>query len=112
MKLKNKFKTRQINSQLLIKRMLLGAFLGLIIVSFFLFSVEEPNPNWGKFWMIRPLIILPLAGALGSLFFYSVVFISSQNRWKKVIALVLSLIVFFIALWLGAVVGFAGTLWD
>ncbi len=48
----------------LVKRMLAGAGMGLLLISLFLLSAGEPNPEWGKQWIIRPLIIVPLAGAL------------------------------------------------
>ena len=110
--MKKKITTQQINPKSPIKKMLPGALIGLVIISLFLFSVEEPNPIWGKQWMIKPLIIVPLSGALGSLFFYSMKLLRSQNKWKNVLTILLSLIVFVIILWLGIVLGLDGTLWN
>ncbi len=102
----------QINPQSLMKRMLLGAFIGFIIISFFVFSVDDPNPDWGKFWRIRPLIITPLAGAFGILSFYCKDLIRPQSKVMTVLVYVLSLVAFLIALWMGIVLGLDGTLWN
>lgn len=108
----NNLTTQPINKSSLAKRMLLGAGIGLVIIAFFVFQVENPNPEWGKLWMIRPLIIVPLAGAAGGAFYYYMNQISNQGRWKKILATILSLIVFIIGLWLGIILGLSGTLWD
>jgi len=47
---------------------LIGTAIALILTSMFLFSVDHPKPEWGKLWMLKPLIIVPLAGATGGLF--------------------------------------------
>jgi hypothetical protein len=101
-----------IKSASLVKRMLLGALIGLILITIFLLGAGDPNPEWGKLWMINPLIIVPLAGALGGAFNY---FISRQDfrsGWIKILAIILSLIVFIIGLWMGIVLGLDGTYWN
>ena len=90
---------------------LIGAAMGLIVISFFVFGVNDPNPEWGKLWMIRPLIITPMAGATGGAFYYLMDRLTSTGL-NKTVAVALSLIVFIIGLWLGTVLGLAGTLWD
>lgn len=92
--------------------MFLGALAGLIIISFFVFSVKEPEPAWGKQWMLRPLIVMPLAGAFGSLSFYLRFFINPKNRWWDLALIILSALVFVVSLWLGIILGLDGTLWD
>lgn len=94
------------------KRMLVGAGIGLILISLFLLSADEPNPEWGKLWMIRPLIIVPLAGAMGGLCNYFIVHFHNQVGVNKTIAMVVSVIVFIIGLWLGIVLGLDGTMWN
>lgn len=91
--------------------MLIGAAVGLIIISFFVFGVNEPDAEWGKLWMLRPLIITPLAGATGGAFYYWMDHLTSKGL-NKILAVILSLIVFIVGLWLGTVLGLAGTLWD
>ncbi|UOE51138.1 hypothetical protein MTO98_08625 [Mucilaginibacter sp. SMC90] len=94
------------------KNMLLGWGIGLILISVFLFQVNEPNPAWGKLWMIRPLIITPLAGAAGGGIYYFMDQLRRMRSWNKVLFQLLSLILFIIALWLGIVLGLDGTLWN
>ncbi len=96
----------------LLKRMLLGAVIGLIIISLLVFSVDEPDPNWGKLWKIRPLIITPLAGALGILSFYLKNFIRPKKKLTIFLVFLFSALAFIVALWLGIVLGLDGTLWD
>lgn len=101
-----------INPKALFKRMLLGEVIGLIVISFFLFSVDEPNPEWGNLWMVRPLILTPLAGAFGILSFYLRDFVGPQSKVMSFLVFLTSLILFIIALWLGIVLGLDGTLWN
>ncbi len=96
----------------LVKRILVGAGIGLLLISLFLLSADEPNPEWGKLWMIRPLIIVPLAGAMGGLCNYFIVHFHDQVGVNKTIAMIISVIVFIIGLWLGIVLGLDGTMWN
>ena len=104
--------TTQSNRGSLVKRMLIGAGIGLLLISLFLLSAREPNPEWGKLWMIRPLIIVPLAGAMGGLCNYFLLHFHNLPGVNKTIAMVLSVIVFIIGLWLGIVLGLDGTMWN
>jgi hypothetical protein len=103
---------QSINSAPLGKRMLLGAAIALLVIAAFLLSVNHPQPVWGKLWMIRPLIITPLAGAMGGVFFYLVNHVLNQNGWQKALAIIIGSVGYLIALWLGTVLGLAGTLWN
>jgi hypothetical protein len=95
-----------------IKRMLSGAWIGLILILFFLIGAGEPDPNWPKLWWIKPLLLVPAAGALGGLFYYNMDYLRAQGGWREAGAYILSLIVFLIVLWLGIVLGLNGTMWD
>lgn len=104
--------TRSINTSLLIKRMLLGGAIALAVISLFVFG-GEANPAWPAFWRIRPLIITPLAGAAGGACYYFIdQHLLNQPGWKKGLAIVLSILVYFIGLWMGIVLGLDGTMWD
>lgn len=94
------------------KRMLQGAAIALVLIAVFLLSAGEPNPNWPKFWMLKPLMVVPLAGALGGLFYYNMDHLRNVGGWRKILAAILSLIVYLIVLWLGTVLGLHGTMWD
>lgn len=93
------------------KRMLIGAGIGLLLISLFVLPAEA-NPAWGKFWMVRPLLITPLAGAMGGLCTYFVVNFHDQAGINKTIATILSTVIFCVGLFLGLVLGMDGTLWD
>lgn len=96
----------------IVKRMLVGAGIGLILISFFLLSADYVDLDWGKFYMIRPLILVPMAGAMGGLFYHLMDELRSQGGWRKTLAIILSLIVYIIGLWLGFVLGLDGTYWN
>ncbi|MAZ27334.1 MAG: potassium transporter KefB [Cytophagaceae bacterium] len=93
-------------------RMLIGYCIGLGIISLFVFSVNKPNPGWGAYWQLRPLIITPLATACGALSYFLVDFVSPKKPWATISCYVLSTLVFVISLWLGIVLGLDGTLWN
>ena len=94
------------------KRMLVGAGIGLLVIIFFLLLEGEGDPAWGKLWMIRPLIIAPLAGATGGACNYFILHFHHRVGVNKIVAMILSAIVFLFGLWLGTILGFDGTLWD
>jgi len=93
------------------KRMLLGGIIGLLLISLFLVA-GTPNPEWGKFWRIRPLILVPFAGAMGGLCNYLLMRFHRRYGLHKMVAGILSLLVFIVGLWIGIVLGLAGTYWD
>ncbi|GEO07800.1 potassium transporter KefB [Segetibacter aerophilus] len=104
--------TSHLNEASLVKRMLVGAGIGLLLISLFLFPAGKPNPEWGRFWMIRPLIIVPLAGAMGGLCNCFILQFHKRVGVNKALAIIISVIVFIVGLWLGTVLGLDGTMWD
>lgn len=104
--------TAPLHTGSLTKRILQGAGIALILISAFLFPFDGAKPEWGNFWMIKPLVIVPLAGASGGVFYYWMDYLRIQGSWKKILANVLSLIGFLFVLWIGTVLGLNGTLWD
>ncbi|TDO25850.1 potassium transporter KefB [Sediminibacterium goheungense] len=96
----------------LLHRVLLGAGLGLAVISFFLLMVKNPDPSWPKHWMIRPLVIVPLAVAGAGLCFHFLDKYRYEKGWNKILITLLGIIGHLIALWLGMVVGLDGTLWN
>ncbi len=93
------------------KPILVGAIIGLILISLLVFGVERPKPEWGKFWKVRPLVVEPLAGALGGLFVYFMNYMGSNGSVNKTMASVLGIAVFIMLLWLGIVLALDGTMW-
>ena len=96
----------------LAKPMLIGGGIGLLLISFFVFGVDEPNPAWERYWIIKPLLIVPFAGSLGGVFYSFMNHLGYQGKLNKTVAILLSLVVFIIGLWLGIVLGLNGTMWD
>lgn len=107
----NRSITGSINKRSLIIATLIGAGIGLIIILFFI-SGAETQPHWPNLWKIRPLIITPFAAALGGASAYTATKALKRTGLNGAIAILLSLIGFIVALWLGIVLGLDGTLWD
>lgn len=95
-----------------IKLMLTGAAIGLVIICFLVLPVDEPNPDWGKYWRIRPLILTPLAGAFGILVFNIKNYLKPKSEIVKLLVFFISAIVFLIVLWMGVILGLDGTMWN
>ena len=92
--------------------MVIGAGIALILMALFIKGADT-KPEWGRFWMIRPLIVAPIAGAGGGLFAYAMeYFFGYKGGWNKVASITLSLVAFIIALFFAVVLGLDGTLWD
>jgi heme A synthase len=104
--------TEPIHSSSAAKRMLQGAGIALVLIAIFLFPIQNPNPEWGKWWMVKPLMMVPLAGAMGGLFSYFMDHLRCQGGWKKAAAFILGFIGYVVAVWLGTVLGLNGTLWN
>lgn len=94
------------------KRMLQGAGIALVLITIFLAGVDDPNPDWPKFWMVKPLLVVPIAGAMGGVFYYFMDFMRNQGLWIKILANVISMFAYLVAIWLGSVLGLDGTLWN
>ena len=96
----------------LIKNASLGAVIGLGFISFIIFSVDAPKPEWGSLWRIRPILVTSLAGAAGGAFFFFMNDFTARRGWNKAVVYVISFFVFIVGLWIGAILGLDGTLWN
>lgn len=96
----------------LVARMLTGFAIALLIILFFVLQVDNPSPEWHKTWWVRPVVITPLAGAAGGLFFHLLNSFAPTGSWKKIALSIIGVIGFLIATWMGFVLGLAGTLWN
>jgi hypothetical protein len=108
----NNLTTQPIHSASLGRRMFIGAFIALALISFFLIGAKNINPAWGKYWMIKPLLMVPAAGAMGGLFYYLMDHLRCQGGWKTVLAYIISFFGYLVAVWIGTVLGLNGTMWD
>ena len=95
----------------LAKRMLIGAGIGLLIISFFVFGNDKGKPEWGAYWMIRPLLMGPFAGAMGG-FVFNLLEPLRQGGWRTLMANMLGVLIFLIGMWMGIILGLSGTMWD
>lgn len=93
------------------KPALIGAGIGLIFISAFLFPIGE-FPEFNKMWPLRPVIIVPLAGALAGIFFHVMTYMRQRNGWNKILVGAICVLVFVVSIWMGVVLGLEGTLWD
>ena len=94
------------------RRTLTGAAFALALIALFLAGVQHPDPAWGKLWLLRPLLVVTMAGALGGLINYLLLHFHQKLGIHKAVAIVLSALIYLVGLWLGSVLGLAGTLWD
>jgi hypothetical protein len=94
------------------KRMAQGAIIGLVLISAFLISAGKGRPEWGNWWMIRPLIIVPFAGAVGGAIYYYMDQVRSKGGWNRIVADLISIIIFLIGIWMGSILGLSGTYWN
>ncbi len=94
------------------KRMILGGAIALILIIVFLSGVKNPDPAWGKYWMIKPLLVVPTAGVMGGLFYNLMNPLRYQGGWMTILATFISIIGYVVILWIGTVLGLNGTLWN
>lgn len=103
---------KQVRPATIAKTMALGLILGLVIISLFVFGVNNPKQEWGTNWRMQPLILTPIVVAFGSLAFFANRIFMPQTKTAKVLLSVASIIAFIISIWLGIIIGLNGTLWN
>jgi hypothetical protein len=109
---KNELTTQRIDASSLGKRVMIGAAIPLVLMTIFLLQVDQPDPDWGKFWMIRPIVLITLAGAMGAVFHYFLDPRRYEAAWERIVASVLRVVVYVIGVYAGFVLGLDGTLWN
>ena len=107
----NKFSIQSIEKASLVKAMLIGGAIGLAVILLFTTGVES-RPEWPELWRVRPLIITPLAAALGGACFYIANQFFQSYGLNRILSLLITSIGFLIALWLGTILGLDGTMWN
>jgi H+/Cl- antiporter ClcA len=100
------------HSRYLLRNTVAGAFTGLALIGLFRYNAGAPDPDWHPFWMLRPLLIVPFAGAMGGLFFTFMEPWRTKSGWIKSGAYFICLLVILIGLFMGIVLGLDGTYWD
>ena len=94
------------------KRMMVGAGLALLAISFFVISAGKGDPTWDDYWRIKPLLLTPFLGAIVGLCFDASERLRQINGWLGRLFGVLSFVGYFIGLWMALVLGLAGTMWN
>lgn len=89
-----------------------GAAIGLALISFFLVGAGSADPSWPRLWMVRPLILVPLAGGLAGACFAALAPYRRGGSGWRILAWPVSILGFVVAIWLGTVLGLDGTYWD
>lgn len=109
---KQDFTKQPIHSASLVKRMLQGATIAFVLIALFLLSADNSDPSWPKFWIVKPFIIVAVAGAMGGVFYYFMDHLRYQGGWKNIVAMAISLFGYLFLLWIATVLGLDGTYWD
>ncbi len=99
-------------SKPMIKRAILGGAIALTLITVFLLGVDNPDPAWPKYWKIRPLVVVTIAGAAGGAFYYLMSQLGKEGTWKRIFTTLLGMIGYVVAIWMGSVLGLDGTLWN
>jgi hypothetical protein len=112
--LRNYWGPRPFFTSSLFYKMIVGGSFALILINIYLLKAGEPDPAWGwsDLWMIRPLVVVPFAGAMGGAFFHLMEPIRIQGGGKRGLALLVSILVYIIGIWMGFVLGLDGTYFD
>ena len=101
-----------ISRKSLLRHLISGWAIGISITTLIILSADEHKPEWGNWWMLKPLLITPLAAAAGMLAFYLKRFFRRNSNITRIGVFLTSLLLFLLGLWMGIVLGFDGTLWN
>ncbi|RZK49732.1 MAG: potassium transporter KefB [Pedobacter sp.] len=89
-----------------------GAIPAILLVSLFLLSADKSFPEWGPYWRLKPILIVPFAGMLGGGIFAFLDNFALNMGWSRALFIFLSGLAYLICIWLGFVLGFNGTYWN
>ncbi|MCY2687338.1 hypothetical protein [Salinimicrobium sp. TH3] len=94
------------------RRILIGAAFAFVLITLFVMGVDNPDPEWPKYWKIRPIVVTSIAGGIGGAFADFMHLMRREGGIYRGLGIVLSLVGYVVILWLGSVFGLAGTLWN
>lgn len=95
----------------LIRALVFGALPALAFISFFLMTAGEPDPQWSPYWRIRPLLVVPLAGMAGGVLWWMLTIWRARSGAIGIIARIMGVLGYLVAVWMGLVLGLVGTYW-
>lgn len=90
------------------QRALQGAGIASALIVVFLLIGGETNPGAPKMWWLLVIFMVPLAGGIGGSFYYLMDHLRCRGGWKKFLANIISLLVYFFMLLAGFVLGMNG----
>lgn len=96
----------------ILQNMIFGFVIGLIMICAMVFSVNDPDPAWGVYWKIRPMIVTPVITAFGACSFFLKNIVHPKEASMKLLIFILSLLGFIMSFWIGTILGLDGTLWN
>lgn len=105
-------KISSIRPKSIASHILAGWAIGLVLITLLVLSADDPDPAWGPWWLVRPLVITPMASSLGMLAFFLRPLINPKTNFSRFIVFLASLIIYLVALWMGFVLGLDGTMWN
>ena len=91
---------------------LTGGVLFLILMLLFLSSVNQPKPEWGFYWKVRPLLVTPTVGALSGVGVYYLLQWQRRFNWNRWVIGLVVLAGCLAGFFFGFVLGLDGTLWN
>ena len=101
------------------KRAMQGAGIAAVLVIVFLSiifpigGVLNGKNFWQGIWQFFPLVTATVGGALGGIIYYLIVKTSYPDRWKKILATIVCLLIYVLLVWLSLIAGFSATgQWD
>ncbi len=89
-----------------VKRLVLPALLGALAPFALLLFIVLTKEDVFESWMLVPLTVIPLGGAIGGVLFYLMGFVWFPWGKQKLIAIIFSTLFYFVALWMAAVIAF------
>ena len=102
------------NFSVLAKNMVVGALIGFVAVGLFLLwlYIMVGDLDFGKL-IYLPFVTVSFGGACGGIFYYLMGYFRQFGTWQKVVAHIISFLVYFVSLWLSLVMALAATgHWD
>lgn len=102
------------NLSLMAKNVMVGAGIACVAIGLFLLVNYLLFGDLGFGYMIYlPFVTVTFGGACGGIFYYLMGYFRQFGTWQKVVSHIISLLVYFVALWLSLVAALAVTgHWD
>ena len=84
-----------------------------IAIMFTIGGVLIGKTFWEGVWQFFPLVTVTAGGALGGMIYYLLVQKRQLSGWKKVMAVIFSVLFYIVLIWLSSIIGFSATgQWD